>query len=174
MNERILNVLNNEKIRENNEISVFTNQSIEKINYALEKFRYNVIIAVFHEIYNFFNKISENRKNFENLKKNYEKILIMMMPVIPHIINECLEKLGNENSIKWPEIEKKYIENNETNVVIQVNGKKRGLINVKKDLDEQAVMNEIKGKKLIEKYIKDKEIFKVIYVKNKIINIIIK
>ena len=174
MNEKILSVLNEEKSEENNEISVFTNQSIGKINYALEKFRYNVIIAVFHEIYNFFNKIGGNQKNFENLKKNYEKILIMMMPVIPHIINECLEKLGNKNSIKWPEIEKKYMENNETNVVIQVNGKKRGLINVKKDLDEQAVMDEIKEKKLIEKYIKDKEIFKVIYVKNKIINIIIK
>ena len=44
----------------------------------------------------------------------------------------------------------------------------------KKDSDEQVILNEIKGRKLIEKYIKDKEIFKVIYVKNKIINIIIK
>ena len=44
-------------------------KSIEKINYALEKFRYNVIVAVFYEIYNFFNKISEKQQNFENLKK---------------------------------------------------------------------------------------------------------
>tara|TARA_Y100000768_G_scaffold369939_1_gene335282 strand:+ start:1153 stop:3693 length:2541 start_codon:yes stop_codon:yes gene_type:complete len=174
MNEKILSVFNKEKTEENNEINVFTNQSIEKINYALEKFRYNVIVAVFHEIYNFFNKISENQQNFENLKKNYEKILIVMMPVIPHITNECLERLENKDSINWPEIERKYIENNETTIAIQVNGKKRGLISVKKDSDEQVILNEIKGRKLIEKYIKDKEIFKIIYVKNKIINIIIK
>ena len=173
MNEKILSVLNEEKSEENNEINIFTNQSIEKINYALEKFRYNVIVAVFHEIYNFFNKISENQKNFGNLKKNYKKILIVMMPVIPHITSECLEKLENKDSIKWPEIEKKYIENDETTIVIQINGKKRGLINLKKDTDEQIILNEIKDRKLIDKYLKDKEIFKVIYVKNKIINIII-
>ena len=97
-----------------------------------------------------------------------------MMPVIPHIANECLERFENKDSIKWPEIEKKYIENDETTIAMQVNGKMRGLISVKKDSDEQVILNEIKGRKLLEKYIKDKEIFKVIYVKNKIINIIIK
>ena len=91
MSEKILSVFNEEKTKGNNEINVFTNQSIEKINYALEKFRYNVIVAVFHEIYNFFNKISEKQQNFENLKENYKKILIVMMPVIPHMANECLE-----------------------------------------------------------------------------------
>ena len=174
MNEKIINILNEKKIKENNEINIFTNQSIEKINYALEKFRYNVIVAVFHEIYNFFNKIAENKKNFENLKKNFEKILIVMMPVIPHIINECLEKIKEKDLVEWPAIEKMYTENDETTIAIQINGKKRALLSVKKDLEEKDIMNHIKEEKLIEKYIKDKEIFKVIYVKNKIINIIIK
>ena len=97
-----------------------------------------------------------------------------MMPVIPHMDNECLEKLENKDSVKWPKVEKKYVENDETTIAIQVNGKKRGLISAKKDIEEQVILNEIKERKLIEKYIKDKEIFKVIYVKNKIINIIIK
>ena len=174
MNEKILSVFNEEKTKGNNEINVFTNQSIEKINYALEKFRYNVIVAVFHEIYNFFNKISEKQQNFENLKENYKKILIVMMPVIPHMANECLEKLENKDTVKWPKIEKKYIENDKTTIAIQVNGKKRGLISANKDIEEQVILSEIKERKLIEKYIKDKKIFKVIYVKNKIINIIIK
>ena len=69
----------------NNEIEIFTNQSINKINFALEKFRYNVIIAVFHEIYSFFKKIIDENKNYKNLKKNFIKILIIISPVAPHL-----------------------------------------------------------------------------------------
>ena len=60
----------------NNELEIFTNQSINKINFALEKFRYNVIIAVFHEIYSFYKKIFDDDKNYENLQENFQKILI--------------------------------------------------------------------------------------------------
>ena len=174
MNEKIFQILNKDEVGESNDLNVFTNQSIERINYALDKFRYNVIIAVFHEIYNFFNKIADNEINYKNLKNNYKKILTVMMPVVPHIANECLEKLNNKEKIKWPEIEKKFVENDDTTIAIQVNGKKRGLISVKKDLNEEDILKEIEQKKLLEKYLKDKKIFKVIYVKNKIINIIIK
>ena len=174
MNEKIFQILNKDEVGESNDLNVFTNQSIERINYALDKFRYNVIIAVFHEIYNFFNKIADNEINYKNLKNNYKKILTVMMPVVPHIANECLEKLNNKEKIKWPEIEKKFVENDDTTIAIQVNGKKRGLISVKKDLNEEDILKEIEQKKLLEKYLKDKKIFRVIYVKNKIINIIIK
>ena len=54
LNEQVLSVIKKDKIASKSEIDVFTNQSINKINFALEKFRYNVIIAVFHEIYSFF------------------------------------------------------------------------------------------------------------------------
>ena len=82
-----------------------------------------------------------------------------------------LRKLKNNQL--WPKVEKKY-RKWRNYYSIQINGKKRGLINLKKDTDEQIILNEIKDRKLIDKYLKDKEIFKVIYVKNKIINIIIK
>ena len=52
---------------DNEEIEIFTNQMINKINHALEKFRYNVIIAIFHEIYSFFRKISEKNTNYNKL-----------------------------------------------------------------------------------------------------------
>jgi leucyl-tRNA synthetase len=174
MNKKIFTVLKKEKIKSNDEINIFTNQAIEKINYALERFRYNVIIAVFHEIYGFFNRIAEKQENYKNLESNYKKILIVMMPVIPHIVSECLEKISNKDGVIWPKIEKKFIENEKTNIVIQVNGKKRALISTEKNSNENSIIKQIKEMKLIEKYLKDKKIFKTIYVKNKIVNIIIK
>ena len=175
MNEKIASILKKEKLELNNEeLDIFTNQAINKINLALEKFRYNVIIAVFHEIYTFFNKLAENNVHLSNLKDNYIKILIVMMPVIPHITNECLEKINEQKDIGWPNIKNEFIENNVADVVIQVNGKKRSIISIEKNLNEKDILEKIKQDKVIDKYIENKEIFRTIYVKNKIINIIVK
>ncbi len=174
MSDKILQLRKEKKIKDNNEIEIFTNQSISKINFALEKFRYNVIIAVFHEIYSFFKKISEENKNYQNLEVNFKKILIVMMPVLPHLISECLIALMGEKKLKWPEVEKQYLESEENEIVIQVNGKKRNVISLKKGTNENLVIENIKEMKLIEKYIKNKEIFKTIYIKDKIINFIVK
>ena len=159
MNEKIIDILNKEKEIKNNEIDIFVNQSIKKINFALENFRYNVIIAVFHEIYSFLSKLVEIDKNYSNLRENYKKILIVMMPVLPHIINECIEKISEEKEVKWPTIDEKFIDNSKSNMVIQVNGKKRSVISLDKGL---------------EKHLAGKKIYKTIYIKDKILNFIIK
>ena len=97
-----------------------------------------------------------------------------MNPLIPHLTCECLERLDIKENIKWPSVEEKYIQSEKSEIVIQVNGKKRGTISIKKGADEKFIVNNIKETKLIEKYLKDKEVFKIIYVKDKIINFIVK
>jgi leucyl-tRNA synthetase len=174
MNEKISSLLEKEKLDSDKNLDVFTNQTINKINFALEKFRYNVIIAVFHEIYAFFNKIAESKTNYSNLKDNYKKILITMMPVIPHIVNESLQEIKGGKQIEWPVVENEFIESETVNIVIQVNGKKRSIISVEKGLNEKSLSEKIKQDKLIDKYIENKEILRTIYVKDKIINIIVK
>jgi leucyl-tRNA synthetase len=167
--------LNNVKSENyNDELDIFTNQSINKINHALEKFRYNVIIATYHEIYSYFKKIIDNKKNFENLKNNFEKIILIMMPVVPHLASECLEKLNNFGNVKWPDVEKKYLLKEANDIVIQVNGKKRGIISVEKEATENDINNQIKNKQLIDKYLNNGKLIKTIYVKNRLINYIIK
>ena len=170
----IINMTNNELDEHNNDLEIFTNQIIHKINQALEKFRYNVIIACYHEIYSYFKKIIENKKNYHNLKNNFEKIILIMMPVIPHLSSECLEKLKFNKEIKWPIVEHEYLleENNE--IVIQVNGKKRDVISIKKDSKEDEIIYQIKSEKLIDKYLSNGKLIKTIYVKNRLINYIIK
>ena len=174
MSEKIIENTKLKKIETNSKIDMFTNQAIDKINFALEKFRYNVIIAVFHEIYSFFKKISDENKNYENLENNFKKILIIMTPVIPHLTNECLNKIQHQDEIKWPKVNFEHLKSNEKNIVIQINGKKRNTILVNGEIDEKNLIEKIKNSKNVEKYIDGKQIIKTIYIKNKLINIIIK
>ncbi len=165
----------NKNKKNNEEINMFTNEIIKKITFNLENFHYNVIIANFHEIYNFFSKkLSNDDLNYNELKINFMKILKIMQPVLPHLASECLTKFNENNLFDWPKIDKKYLEQKVVNVVVQINGKKRGIINCKKDVSEKDMIKLIKENKEIEKYFIGKEIIKNIYVQNKIINFLIK
>ena len=174
LNEQILKLNKIQSNEQSQDLEIFTNQSINKINQALEKFRYNVIIATYHEIYSYYKKIIEKEKNFKNLKKNFQKILLVMIPVTPHLANECLEKLNYDLDISWPSIEQKYLQQETNDIVIQINGKKRGIISVEKNLQEKDIINQIKNEKLIDKYLNDGKLIKTIYVKNRLINYIVK
>ena len=174
LSEQIIDLCKIKSDKQNEELEVFTNQSINKINQALKKFRYNVIIATYHEIYSYYKKITENGKNFKNLKYSFQKIMLTMIPVIPHLANECLEKLNYNKDINWPDVEQKYLKTETINIVIQINGKKRAIISVENDIQENEIINQIKNKQLIDKYVKNGKIVKTIYVKNRLINYIVK
>ena len=174
LNEKVLKITKQETAESNEKIDFFVNQAINKINYALESFRYNVIISVFHEFYSFFNKVSENELHFSNLRENYKKILIVMMPVIPHIINECLESLNEKDEISWPKVNEKFIQSDMCNIVVQINGKKRSVISVERNLKEKIIIEKIQNDKSLDKYLLEKKLFKTIYIKDRIINLIVK
>ena len=152
-------------------IEEFTNQTINKINNNLEKFSYNVIIANLHEIYNFYSQAYKTECT--NLNDNYIKILKVIFPVLPHFASECLSDLTIEE-IKWPAVNKDYLKNSNYKIVVQINGKKRLLFESNEDLDETNLVNKLREIKEIKKYIEKKDIFKTIFIKNKLINLIIK
>ena len=146
---------------------------ISKITHNLENFNYNVIIANIYETYNFINKEIEKNIHSENLKENYKKILILFSPAIPHLTSECLDDLGVTDRKEWPRVNKKFLEEDKIDYVIQINGKKRLILNENKDMDQDSLLDKIKMNQLSEKYIKNKTINKIIFVKNKLINLLI-
>ena len=174
LSEEILKLEKNTSQVFNEEIERYTNQIIEKTNQSLNKFRYNVIIASFHEIYSYFKKIVEKNKNFKNLKNNFEKILILMIPITPHLAYECLERFNYNKKLYWPMVEEKYLKKEKNDIVIQINGKKRNIISVENNIEEEILIKKISNEELISKYLNNKKIAKIIYVKNRIINYIVK
>ncbi len=171
---KILTKINlNKKIDCEENLSKFTNQLINKITQNLEKFHYNVIIANLHEMYNFLNKEIEKPINSKVLEENYKKILTILMPLIPHFANECLASITNK-SVKWPELLKDLLIDDNINFVVQINGKKRALLKVKRDISEKNLLEKIQtDKSELQKILKDQTIKKIIFVSNRLINIII-
>ncbi len=172
--DKIKNSSDNEKLDADIQLNKFTAQLVNKLNNNLSKFNYNVIIANMHETYNFLSKFLENKVTKSNLKENYKKILAIFSPILPHMIFECLENLNFDVFQKWPEIDKRLLEIEKIQFVIQINGKKRAILSTLKDIDEKTLMDQIKKDVKIKNIFDEKQINKVFFVKNRLINILIK
>ena len=95
------------------------------------------------------------------------------MPIIPHFSNECLNLININKDFNWPDYDESLLVEDFVNIVVQINGKKRGLINVKKNILEDEVLEIINKDINMEKYLKNNVIKKKIFIPNKLINIII-
>ena len=162
----------NHKTDTDDEIKKNTIRFLKNVTNNLENFSYNKIIANLHEIYSFLTKNLNKEYKKDTLIENYEKILIAMMPIIPHFSNECL-KLLNKSKFEWPNFDESILKEENINIVIQINGKKRGLIVTKPGVTEQALFDIVNKDKTINKYFIGNELKKKIYIKDKLMNIII-
>jgi len=165
-----LNHVHSEKIN----LEKITNLFINNVSNNLRSFSYNKIVANFHELYSNLVKEIKNKHDKEGLIDNYAKILITMMPIIPHFANECLEMIGKNISLEWPNVNKELLIENNINFVIQINGKKRGIVDIQKGMSEIEVFNLIQKNDSLRKYIYQKNITKKIFIPNRLINIIVK
>ena len=155
------------------ETNRFTNEIIKKITENLEKFHYNVIVANLYETYNFLIKLIKKPLDKNNLLKNYIEILKTMSPIVPHFASECLEDLGEKSEKSWPKIDESYLIKEKVNIVLQINGKKRAIIVSKKNVEKETLINEIKNNTQYNKYLENKKIIRNIYVKDRLINLIL-
>jgi leucyl-tRNA synthetase len=173
LNSKILEkVKNTDETNEARNLTKFTNQLIYKVTQNLEKFHYNVIVANFYEMYNFLIKEIEKPIKKEVLVENYKKILVLMSPFIPHFTTECLNNL-NEKEINWPLVSKEELIEEEINFVVQINGKKRAILKVNRDMNENSILNKIETNDETKKILQNQKIKKTIFVSNRLINIIL-
>ena len=143
-----------------------------KIDKSINDFKLNVSIAHFYEIYKVFNKYINLKLSNESLINNITKTMKLMMPFTPHLSYECLEKLNCKTLDKWPDIEVDASES--IKFAVQVNGKTRDIITIKKNLDKEDVKEIVIKNSKAKKFIENKKISKTIFIKGKIVNYIIK
>ncbi len=150
------------------------NNYIFKITQLVGEFHLNVVVANVYEIYHLISKSVSQKIDNECLKKNMINLMKVLIPFTPHLAYECLELLGEKDIDTWPIIDDKLISNQKIKIAIQVNGKTKGIIEIKKDMEKVDAVNESKKDKKIAKSLANKEITKTIFVKNKIINYLVK
>ncbi|MCK4453929.1 leucine--tRNA ligase [Candidatus Parcubacteria bacterium] len=143
----------------------------KKIDEDLETTKFNTIIAGFMK---FVNLGLENKK--EVGKDTIEKMLILLSPFAPHISEELWQKLGYKASIfkeKWPKYDPKLVKEEKIFLIIQINGRMRDKIEVETDISEEEAKKLTLEREKVKKWIKGKPVKKTIFVKEKLINIVV-
>jgi leucyl-tRNA synthetase len=178
--QKIYNLVNLIKAREDQndkediELDYKINQYVFNISSQIENFSINVAVANVYSTYNLFFQSLNKKISNKCLTKNFSKFLKTLIPFVPHIAYECLEQIQETNTDKWPKIEKNLKVEEKVKLAIQINGKTKKIIEVDKDIDENRVLNECLKDKKINEQINEKKIIRTIFVKNKIINYLIK
>ena len=107
----------------------------------------------------------------------FKNMILLLAPFAPHLAEELFESLGGKGSIAfepWPKFDESKLEEDSVKIAIQVNGKLRSVLEIKKDEDEDVVKTLAMSDGKVKNYIEGKSIVKVIVVKNKIVNLIVK
>ena len=153
------------------EIEILINQTIKKVSEDYESLKYNTAIAALMSLLN------EMRNIGKITKKDYKTYLILLNPVAPHLTEELWEEIGFEgqlNQTSWPKFDESKLEFDSIELPVQVNGKVRATIKISKDADQEDAVTSAENDQNIQKYIDGKNVFKVIYVPGKILNLLVK
>ena len=173
-----IKIYKKEKKENNNTLIKNSNILIKEIGDCIEKFHINVAVA---KLYVFLNNINEEIEK-QNLTKEdiiniYKKYLIIISAFIPYIANECWEKITGKQDIglqEWPKIDASFLHKDNFAIVIQINGKKRAIINATSNESEESILSKSLAIKNIQVILDKKIIEKKFFIKNKLLNIVTK
>ena len=176
--------LNSEKVNKADSMPKIDNSSLtkeeksarKKVYEALQKstevyektFAFNTLIASCMEALNELNKID----NSDIYTEGYWIILNILEPIVPHITHELSQNLFNKNNFKKLTIDESALVEDEINMAVTINGKRRAEISVAKDISKEEIL-EI-AKESVKSYLTEKTIIKEIVVPNRLVNIVVK
>jgi len=155
-------------------------KTIKKVTEDIEGFRFNTAISALMELINELIEAKEKVKIEEApemWRENIEILLILLSPFAPHVAEELWQRLGFTESIfveKWPSFDKRFIKEDNVTLVVQVNGKVRDELIVPIGTKKNKASELALGGGRVKKHLEDKQIIKTIYVKDKLINIVVK
>ena len=171
-----IKIYKKEKDENENKFQATINILISEITECIEKFHINVAVA---KLYVFLSKINEeiDKKSLKAdiLTEAYKNYLIIISTFIPYVSNECWENITEKNDLSsqnWPIIENFSVIKDNFDIVIQINGKKRAIINANNNENEDSIFSKSLAIKNIKVILDEKIIKKKIFIKNKLLNIV--
>ncbi len=173
LNYEILNKKESISKSEDTTLQKAVNRTIYNVTKNLDNFQYNVVIANIHEIYNLMHDhVVNNKSSNKILRDEWTKIRILLMPLVPHLAHECCEKISKK--FYWPKYDPKLLKEENCTIVVQVDGRKRGILEMPTNSKEIMVIKKSKEIDNVSKHIENTTITKNIYIKNKLVNFITK
>ena len=147
------------------------NMMIKKISDNLDQMQFNTCVSEFMIFTNHIQKLDSI--NIDTIRS----FIIIMNPFMPHLAQELWELIGETNELTyqaWPDYDKDLAISDEIIIPIQINGKRRSEILISANESESEVISKAKSDDKIASYLKNTTIIKEIYIKGKILNIVIK
>ena len=154
------------------ELTKLMHKTIKGVTDDMEKMLYNTSIAKLMEFINAVYKSTE-----PVAKTDMEKFVLLIAPLAPHVAEELWEKLGHTKTLAyepWPTYDEAMTKSDTMDIVVQVMGKKRGLITVSTTTSKEEIINLAKATEGAKNFMAGKEILKEIYVPNKLVNFVVK
>lgn len=163
----------------NPELSRIINLANQKITGDIPRLGFNTAVASLMQAVNSLYKLQLNLAfdaNQNDWQAAFNQLVILAAPFIPHVCEELWSQLGNQGSVlnsKWPTLDESALVTTKVVVVIQINGKLRGELNVPLDTSEAEIVDLATKDPKIADYLKAKTIVRKIYIKNKLLNFVI-
>lgn len=151
------------------ELQSSLHKTIKKVTEDIENMRFNTAVSAMMILVNDFAK--EEKINTED----YKKFLQILAPFAPHITEELWVMLGEKKSIhisNWPAWDKKLIQEDRVKIIIQINGKVRGEMYFEAGVEEEEIKKNVLRSEIFLNHLKEEKIKKIIYVQNRLINIV--
>ncbi len=160
------------------ELNYQIHSTIKRVSSDFEAYHFNTAIAACME---FVNYLYDFEPRTEDEKKLYaralEELLKLLSPIAPHITEELWSLTGHSSFLieeKWPEYNEAFTVKDTTTIAITVNGKLRDTLEFPRGVSEDEVFKKALESPKIQRHIEGKEIVKRVFVKDKLLNIVVK
>ncbi|MDO9399625.1 MAG: leucine--tRNA ligase [bacterium] len=164
-----LRIINYKLLITNDKIEKLLHQTIKKVSEDIEALKFNTAISALMVL------VNEIEKQNQLSITNYELLLKLLAPFAPHLVEELWLQLGNKESIfkqVWPKYDSELIKDETINLIIQINGKMRDVINVAVDISEEEAKKIALESEKIKRWLENKKVAKIIFAKGKLVNIV--
>jgi leucyl-tRNA synthetase len=156
-------------------LNIKLNQTIKKVDDSYKKLQFNTAISAIMELLRDY--VPDDVVNEQFNDYLVIKVTQLMAPLTPHLAEEIWSSFGYEESIfksRWPSYNPNAIIGDMIEIAVQINGKLRDSITISTDANQEEVENKAMESSKVQKFIDSKEIIKKIYVKGRILNIVVK
>ncbi|MCX6714095.1 MAG: class I tRNA ligase family protein, partial [Candidatus Vogelbacteria bacterium] len=154
----------------NPDLEILFNKTIKKVGEDIENFSFNTAISALMILTNALEKEEKISPEY------WQDLLLIFAPFAPHVAEELWQKSGHQKSIiseKWPSFDSQKLVSEKIKIVIQVNGKVRGEVEISGEMGEAEIVKIANGTESIKKWLNNEKVKKTIYIKGKLLNFVI-